>query len=109
MSSSAPAADVAGLAVASPEAAADWGIVAVEGCEGGVVGRRPLFSGSLFAEIGWVSRHRIAVVRAGGLVPMGDPGDPVTRSEVIILDSVEDWARRVRRSGGRPQLVTVDT
>jgi electron transfer flavoprotein alpha subunit len=72
------AADVAAGLAARLDAGLNWDLVDVELRDGELVGKRPALQDSVYADVGWTGRPRLALFRAGSFdaTPTGGGGEP---------------------------------
>lgn len=69
------AADVAAGLSARLEAGLNWDLVDLVREDGRLVGKRPELSDSVYADVGWTSEPRIALIRSGSFDPAETGGD----------------------------------
>jgi electron transfer flavoprotein alpha subunit len=88
------AADVAGGLAARLEAGLNWDLVDLERRDGDLVGKRPALGDSVYVDVGWLSRPRLALFRAGSFdAAPADGGEP----EVVeVAPALQDHSRRAR-------------
>jgi electron transfer flavoprotein alpha subunit len=85
------AADVAAGLAARLDAGLNWDLVDLEQRDGTLVGTRPALGDSVYAEVGWKSEPRLAIVRAGTFDPAESGGEPEVVSVGVEL---EDFSKR---------------
>jgi electron transfer flavoprotein alpha subunit len=88
------AADVAGGLAARLEAGLNWDLVDLERRDDDLVGKRPALGDSVYVDVGWLSRPRLALFRAGSFdAAPADGGEP----EVVeVAPALQDHSRRAR-------------
>jgi electron transfer flavoprotein alpha subunit len=88
------AADVAGGLAARLEAGLNWDLVDLERRDDDLVGKRPALGDSVYVDVGWLSRPRLALFRAGSFdAAPADGGEP----EVVeVAPELQDHSGRAR-------------
>ena len=88
------AADVAGGLAARLEAGLNWDLVDLERRDGELVGKRPALGDSVYVDVGWRSRPRLALFRAGSFD--ATPSDGSEPEVVEVTPALQDHSQRAR-------------
>ena len=91
-------ADVAAGLAARLGAGLNWDLVDLELRDGKLVGRRPALQDSVYAEVGWTSEPRLALVRSGTFEPVESGGDAEVEDVAVELQGFSTQAVMVERA-----------
>jgi electron transfer flavoprotein alpha subunit len=87
------AADTAAGLAARLDAGLNWDLIDVVRNDGNLVGTRPALQDSVYAEVGWTSAPRLALIRTGSFEPTASGGS----AEVVDVDvQLEDFSTTAR-------------
>jgi len=91
-------ADVAAGLAARLGAGLNWDLVDLELRDRKLVGRRPALQDSVYAEVGWTSEPRLALVRSGTFEPVESGGEAEVEDVVVELQGFSTQAVMVERA-----------
>ncbi len=91
-------ADVAAGLAARLGAGLNWDLVDLELRDGKLVGRRPALQDSVYAEVGWTSEPRLALVRSGTFEPVESGGEAEVEDVAVELQGFSTQAVMVERA-----------
>ena len=104
-------ADVAAGLAARLGAGLNWDLVDLELRDGKLVGRRPALQDSVYAEVGWTSEPRLALVRSGTFEPVESGGEAEVEDVAVELQGFSTQAVMVERAhaeSGGPSIEDAD-
>ena len=91
-------ADVAAGLAARLGAGLNWDLVDLELRDGRLVGRRPALQDSIYAEVGWKSEPRLALIRSGTFEPVEGSGEAEVEDVAVELQEFSQQAVMVERA-----------
>jgi electron transfer flavoprotein alpha subunit len=91
-------ADVAAGLAARLGAGLNWDLVDVELRDGKLVGKRPALQDSVYAEVGWKSEPRLALIRSGTFEPVEGGGEAEVEEVAVDLQDFSTQAVMVERA-----------
>jgi electron transfer flavoprotein alpha subunit len=91
-------ADVAAGLAARLGAGLNWDLVDLEFRDGRLVGRRPALQDSIYAEVGWKSEPRLALIRSGTFEPVEGSGEAEVEDVAVELQEFSQQAVMVERA-----------
>ena len=91
-------ADVAAGLAARLGAGLNWDLVDLELRDGRLVGKRPALQDSVYAEVGWKSEPRLALIRSGTFEPVEGSGEAEVEDVAVELQEFSQQAVMVERA-----------
>jgi electron transfer flavoprotein alpha subunit len=91
-------ADVAAGLAARLDAGLNWDLVDLELRDGKLVGKRPALQDSVYADVGWKSEPRLALVRSGTFEPVETGGEARVEEVAVELEDFSTQAVMVERA-----------
>jgi electron transfer flavoprotein alpha subunit len=89
------AADVAAGLAARLDAGLNWDLVDIAQEDGRLVGNRPALQDSVYADVGWTSKPRLALFRSGSFDPAEGGGSAAVEDVPVSLEDFSTTARMV--------------
>jgi electron transfer flavoprotein alpha subunit len=89
------AADVAAGLAARLDAGLNWDLVDIAQADGKLVGKRPALQDTVYVDVGWTSKPRLALFRSGSFDPSETGGTAEVENVAVSLEDFSTTARMI--------------
>jgi electron transfer flavoprotein alpha subunit len=89
------AADVAAGLAARLDAGLNWDLVDIAQADGKLVGKRPALQDTVYVDVGWTSKPRLALFRSGSFDPSETGGTAEVENVAVSLEDFSTIARMI--------------
>jgi electron transfer flavoprotein alpha subunit len=91
-------ADVAAALSARLDAGLNWDLVDLEQRDGKLVGKRPALGDTVYADVGWTSEPRLALIRTGTFDPVQSGGEAEVERVDVALEDFSTLAKMIEQA-----------